>query len=439
MIYVVDTDTQGFKSSIKNNMILIPGSRINDRDISGVEISDKFYFYIDNEKILIGPYIITSRCCKIENNTGFLTIPRKHEDNNHGIIYGFFFEPCDNVNHKKVISYPGFKFENDFFLMEIDNENIKVKLSSSENNYSIVIINESKFLFDFTIVNGTEFYSVKNVDLSQSWFKDIITLKKDIEKLVAQKNRRETLKNVYEMTEIIFSFLIKPYSDFWANLKPHCIFYLSGRANFIPFNWLNVINNQGFNSITFRYENQTMTNNKKHILRNAIIISDPSGSIKSAAFEAKSICDCLEKNGIKTSIISDELTFMKIKSLFENNDLIHFIGHGEKGWKLNKKSRHLSYKNLPGFISAPLLVVSNSCLTGLDNGKDTLVKGFIEKGVGYVIASDMNIPDVSFSNFFNSLYSEIILSKQIKESFFKKIIENQKNNNMEWIFYKLYE
>ncbi len=437
MVFVIDTNKKAYEQCVENGVVSIHESVLENRDITRVEINDKVYFYLYNSKELIGPYFITSRCFKIEKlEDNIVTIPGNQYQS--AKYYRFFFEQREKLSIIRINSYPGFQTKEIKFNSIVYENALSLSINEMPGT---LIVKESDYIFDFTFIKAGRVYTMPKTRLPQNWFKDIIELKTAIEIYAAKVQNEKVVKGVEEISRLLYSFLVKPNPAFWKQIKGNIYIYVFGRANFIPFQWMpfnyNEERHESVNKI-FAYSNIKATGKFKNVIKNALLISDPSMSIGLANVEARHILNFFENQKIKTEIIAKEISLFEIKTFFENYDLIHFIGHGENGWKLNKKRRYLNGSNMPELKNAPLLVVSNSCQTALDTGKGTLVKSLLEKGVKSVVASDMKIPDIVSRDFFKPFYKELLATGNINIAFNKAIEIDKNNKRYNWIFYKLY-
>jgi len=437
MPYVIETDIIALNKSLELKQVSIPETYIDTYDIRKVDIGDKFFFYLVDEKEILGPYKITSKAFLVQNPGDNLWHTSKTTFNKSVNSFRFFFVTDDiSDKHRVALKHsPPFYFkeeEIDYFIQKHINENY-------DESICVLLIEDYNPEFKFSLIRSGRIITLKK-KLSNSWMKDLIKAQEKTINLYSEGLEEDSYKALMNLGEVVYSLLIKGHEDFWKNLADTVIVYPQGKAQFIPFN-VAVIENEKFlisiKSLIYSFIDNINAVSVKKTIKNFLIIADPTGTIKSAQKEAMDIFNLLNSSQIKVDIISRDIDLLEIKEFFEKYDVIHFTGHGENGWRIGKKIL-LTADKIPSLSQAPQLIVSNSCRTALYSNNSGFIEKLLKNNVNWIIASNLKIPDKNMSDFFLAFYKEVIEGYSIDAAFYITISKYIQQNKCHWHYYKLF-
>ncbi len=173
------------------------------------------------------------------------------------------------------------------------------------------------------------------------------------------------------------------------------------------------------------------------------IIANPDGTLPGAQKEGEVLYQFLRKQPrLHTSFYSGtgvNLDTAKIIDILEENDFIHFSGHGFEikdsslkfGWKLTEKV--ITPWEIEKVNNPPYFLFANSCVSGFSrqisnmryNPKDNLVKAFLDLRLKNFIVSPILIPDTGDIDAIIKFY-DLFLNKgeMIASAFAKSIMKS---------------
>jgi hypothetical protein len=432
MVYVIGTNKQEYTAALETGQVSVKDELIEKYDIRNINVGDSFYFNINKENLVIGPYKITSKC--------FIIYNEMHDDENINggkKTFRCFFENRNSqfqtISIKKA---PPFRVEN---VTDFTN---KKDTSFDKNDSSVLIIDESNYIFRFSFVKEGRLWE-EEIKLSTGVLRDFLNEKNKAIDYVAMGEDRKALSCLKSATNIISSYFFQRNYNKLQGIKGTLSIFPKNRAWFIPFWWLKILHKNFFanelkGGAVYKVKDVEGFTKGKIDIENAIIICDSTGTVSSAGTEGRKMYSYLESIGIQTDFLAKDLSYIEINNYFEKYDLIHFIGHGERGWRIAKR-RILAPEKITLTQKKTKLVVSNSCNTASFEGRENIVSKLLKCGVDFIVASDMKIPDKSFSDFFISFYENIFKSgMSIPLSFSDAVSKNIENEKTDWIFFRLF-
>lgn len=437
MPYIIHVDRNSYDDALKEWMIKIPFSLIEENDIRQLSIGDGLYFYITGTDSIIGPYLATSRA--------FMVYPEDNPCFNEKTCC-LFISPGD----KPVESIP-VQEKPEFGLSDKEIQGLRnalpaageiQKKDNSDSEMSIVLVDESDFIFTMTHIRGHKVSRLVK-KFSQGWFKELLSLKEKIVAASAKNEQSSAGKYLSDFTDLMNSFLITGNEDFYQGFAGRIRLITLNRANLIPFNWLfhpkfpwmeaNPVLSRGFINV----ENTSHFVQPRAKPYSVLIITDPTMTLPSAQEEGRRLFDYFTQSGWQADMVSRELNYINVKNFFEKYDCIHFIGHGEGGWKIARQ-KILSAEKVPVFKKCPFLVVSHSCRTSLHLGDTTLVETFLQRGVKWVVASELDIPDRNYFDYFKIFYDDVITGKMPDEALNHAVAANREEKKLDWIYFNIF-
>ncbi len=183
--------------------------------------------------------------------------------------------------------------------------------------------------------------------------------------------------------------------------------------------------------------------------KSMVILADPTQNSLDSYEEGLAIYKFVKEKARsqwdRIDFLSKELGVIEMNEILEAYDWIHYAGHGEYqdvsgGGLILGEGVNFYESDLSHLGSPPDFIFLNACHSSridMDH-QNSLIKKLLALGVKNLVASNGLILDEDFKGFVESFYEEILLGKDIGESFRKVKGKNYSQNDYKWIYFSLY-
>lgn len=342
----------------------------------------------------------------------------------------------------------------DILVIEITKEDNKLKMSTFDKSKST----DHRHYSELTISSH-----------------EIDSLCDDINKILNTANRSgklhdDTLNELKKVAHLLFDclFTIEIKNFLKTTTAKYLILSIDEKLVQIP--WELLFDGEKYLCLRFALGRIVRTRQRFHKVhyRNVVspakvlILSDPTGDLKSAYEEGVAIRNAFDKrkDKIKADLKTTEIDLRYVKKNIRDYDIVHFAGHAnynsdepsKSGWVLHDGTFTAEdIISLGSSAPLPSIVFSNACQSGkteewkIEKGYESEVYGlanaFLLAGVKYYIGTFWKVIDKSCLFFAKEFYVNLVEGYSIGESVRKarlKIIKDYSESTPVWSSYILY-
>lgn len=342
----------------------------------------------------------------------------------------------------------------DILVIEITKEDNKLKMSAFEKSkstdhrhYSEITISTNEIdnlCDDINKILNTANRSGKLHDDALNELKKVAHLLYDSLFTIEIKNSLKATTAKYLILSIDEKLVQIPWELLFDGEKYLCLRFALGRS---------VRTRQRFQEVHYR----NVVSPAK-----VLILSDPTGDLKSAYEEGVAICNAFDKrkDKIKADLKTTEIDLRYVKKNIRDYDIVHFAGHAnynsdepsKSGWILQDgifSSEDII--SLGSTAPLPSIIFSNACQSGqteewkitkgFENEVYGLANAFLLAGVKHYIGTFWKIIDESCLLFAKEFYKNVINGNSTGEALRLsriKLIERYGESSIIWASYMLY-